>query len=208
MQKNALLLISGGIDSPVAAELAMQKGFSLKAIYFSFEPFADNVPEQKTNKILKKFNFKEFFLAQTGNEFKIIATKADHRYYFVLMKRFMLKVAESLAKKKGIGFLLTGENIGQVSSQTLSNLSVIDKSVSIPVLRPLLPLNKQEIIDLAKEIGTYDISTGPEICDVLGPTRPVTQTTQERVLEQEKKCEMENLVNQAVEKIEVKEISN
>ncbi|HLC36127.1 MAG TPA: tRNA 4-thiouridine(8) synthase ThiI, partial [archaeon] len=114
--------------------------------------------------------------------------------YFVLMKRLMLRVAEKLAEKKGIDFLITGENLGQVSSQTLSNLASIDSSVKIPVLRPLISFEKQEIIDFSKKIGTHDISVGPEMCDVLGPDKVAVKSSEKKLNELEKEINMKELL--------------
>lgn len=182
-----LLLLSGGFDSPVAGNIVKLNGYKVGAVHFSYEPFTDNSPELKSKKLAKMLGFKEFISVNIGKEIEKIANQADIRYYFVLSKRLMYKKAEKIAKKKGYDFLITGDNLGQVSSQTLSNLSAIHRAVEIPVVRPLLTFDKQEIIALAREFGTYELSIGPEVCDVLGPKHPKTKVKYERVLIEEAK---------------------
>ncbi|MDO8627980.1 MAG: 7-cyano-7-deazaguanine synthase, partial [Candidatus Diapherotrites archaeon] len=167
-KNKGILLLSGGFDSVVAGWLAIQQGSELVALHFSLEPLTDNNPELKSRKLAEKIGIKEFHVVKIGKVLEEFVKNSNHKYYFVFMKRLMLRFAEILAEKVGAEFILTGENLGQVSSQTLSNLSTIDKVTKFPVLRPLLSFEKQEIIDLAKKIGTHDISLGPEMCDILG----------------------------------------
>ena len=113
----------------------------------------------------------------------------------------MLRIAEAFAERGRHDFLLTGENMGQVSSQTLENLYVIDRAVSIPILRPLVGYDKLEIVNLAARIGTYEISRGPEVCDVLGPKHPSTAAHLQTILEEEGKLDLERIVKHAMENI-------
>jgi len=185
--KKTLLLLSGGFDSAVAGWMMQKKGFQILAVHFSFEPLTDNSPEVKSRKIAEHLGIKKFFAVNISKEIKDIADKCNRKYYFVMMKRIMFRKAEEIAKKEGCQSLLTGENLGQVSSQTLENLLAIDSSVKIPVLRPLIAMDKSEIIKLAEKIGTFEMSKGKEMCDVLGPEHPSTQARLETVLEEEKK---------------------
>src|SRR3989344_404759 len=202
----ALLLLSGSIDSPVAGRLAKNQGFQLSAIHFSIEPFTDDSPERKSKGLAQKLGIKNFFKANAGEHFKQIAVKAEHKYYFVLSKIFMQKVAEKVALKQGMQCLVTGENLGQVSSQTLKNLGIISQAVSLPVLRPLLALDKLEIIRLSEQLGFFALSKGRESCDVLGPKHPSTSASREKILEQQTRCGLDSLVENCVKEIEIVQI--
>ena len=186
MKKKALLLLSGGIDSPVAGHLMQEQGYEVKAVHFSGEPFIDKEPEEKSLKAAEKLGFKSIIVVPIGEVLMKFVKEADHRDYFVLMKRLMVRLAEKIAKDEKCDYLVTGENMGQVSSQTLNNLVVIDKASSIHVLRPLLGFDKNDIIRVAKEIDTYSVSCGPEHCDALGPEHPTTKANEWKVLEAEK----------------------
>jgi thiamine biosynthesis protein ThiI len=198
--KKAIVLLSGGIDSPVAAFLAMQNGLKLTALHFSLEPFTGNEPQKKVEKICKHLKIKRLIIIKIGKILEQFARHCNNKYYFVFLKRLMLKIAEKIALNEKCFLIITGESLGQVSSQTLSNLSTISKAISMPVLRPLLPFEKQEIIDFAKKIGTYDISIGPEACDALGPKHPFTKSTENQLLLEEKKIPLNKLINQALNK--------
>lgn len=191
--KKALLLISGGIDSPVAGYL-LKKELKIDAVHFSIEPFTDNSPEKKSRKLAELLGLKRFIVINVSDEFSEIVKECNHRLYFVLSKRLMLRIAEELAKKHGYDYIITGESIGQVSSQTLANLSVIDKAVKIPVLRPLLGYDKNEIIRIAEEIGSFELSKGPEVCDKLGPRHPSTNASLGSVLKEEEKLDIKGMV--------------
>ncbi len=198
--KRGLLLLSGGIDSPVAGYLIKKRGFDLISIHFSNETFAGKEPEQKAKALAKKIGTK-LIVIDISDILKQIAEDCDKRYYFVLMKRVLYKLAEEVAKKKKCNFLVTGENLGQVSSQTLQNLFITNKVVSIPVLRPLIAYDKMDIVRLAEKIGTFEISKGPEMCDVLGPKHPSTQARESDIIGQERKVNMNRLIKEKMEKI-------
>lgn len=176
-----ILLISGGFDSPVAGYLMQQKGIEIIAVHFSYEPLTDNSPEIKSKKASEILKFNKFIVVNISKECEKIAKTCDHKLYFILTKRLMMKKAEEIAKKESCDFLITGENLAQVSSQTLSNLRSITDAVKIQILRPLLTYDKTEIINLAIKIGTYEISKGPEVCDILGPKHPATRSDLEEV---------------------------
>ncbi|MFA6268274.1 MAG: hypothetical protein WCW13_00240 [archaeon] len=199
----ALLLISGGIDSPVAGKLAQEKGLDLVAIHFSQEPFTDNSAEIKSLLLCKQLGLAEMIVVKAGTALKEISDKTYHELYFILMKRFMMRVSEKIAKQNNCEFLITGESIGQVSSQTLSNLNTINQATKIEILRPVLFMNKQEIIDKSIEYGFFDTSKGPEMCDALANGSPKTKSTVKDVETQEERCEMNKLVADAALNIRV-----
>jgi thiamine biosynthesis protein ThiI len=195
-----LLLLSGGIDSPVAGHIMTRQGCAIDALHFSLQPFTDATAEEKSSAIAHMMGWK-FFVCQSGEMMEKIVKSCAHRYYFVLSKRFMLRLAETFAQKNGCDCLVTGENLGQVSSQTLENLCVIDCVVSIPVLRPLIGYDKLEIVNNAKARETYEISCGPEVCDVLGPRHPAVASRLSAILQEESKLDMGQLVESALETI-------
>ena len=196
--KEVLLLLSGGIDSPVAGYILKKKGFNVEAVHFSNKEFDGEESIKKSKKLAKKLNVKLKVIDISGI-LKEIAEKCDRRYYFVLMKRAMYMLAEGIAKKRKIPFIATGENLGQVSSQTLQNLFVINRVVSIPVLRPLIAYDKMEIVKLAEKIGSFEISKGPEMCDILGVKHPVTQARESDVIGMERKIKIKKLIKEKLE---------
>lgn len=193
-----LVLLSGGFDSAVAAWRVQQQSAELFAVHFSQEKFVGRQSIGKAQKIARHLKFKKLFVADVSDALKQFVENCENRYYFVFMKRLFFKIAERIAEKEGIGFLVTGENLGQVSSQTLSNIAVVAQATALPVVRPLLGMEKNEIIALAKKIGTHDISVGPELCDFLGPPKPATRSTVEELEAEEKKIELEKLVADAL----------
>jgi len=182
-----LLLISGGFDSPVAGYIIQKEGVEIIAVHFSYEPFTDNGPEIKSKKTSEMLKFKKFIVINIGQECSDIAKKCNHRLYFILTKRLMIKHAEKIAKQEGCEFLITGENLSQVSSQTLQNMNTITEATKMKIIRPLLTYEKVEILKLAREIGTHDISIGPEVCDALGPKYPATTSSIEEIRKEEDK---------------------
>jgi len=200
----ALALLSGGIDSPVAIEM-MKKELDIEAVHFHFSPLTDEESIEKSKKLAKKLGLKKLYVIPFIEPQTKVAEKCNNRYFFVITRRIMFRVAERLAKKNKCRFLITGENLGQVSSQTLDNMTVIDKALKIVVLRPLLCFNKQEIIDKAKEIDTYETSKGPEICCLLGPKHPSTKAKLEYVENEEKNLDVKKLIDDCLEKAEVVE---
>ncbi|HLD57842.1 MAG TPA: 7-cyano-7-deazaguanine synthase [archaeon] len=196
-----LLLLSGGFDSPVAGHLMKRQGVDIIAVHFSSKLVTDVESEKKSDRLAQKLDFKRFFSIDISPQLIRLSKECNHKLYFVLMKRLMYKIAERIAKKEKCKFLITGENLAQVSSQTLQNLGIIDRSVNLPVMRPLLGLDKQEIINMAKEIGTYEISCGPEHCDALGPLKPITKAKLREVLEAEDQINIKALVDNVLSMI-------
>ncbi len=197
----ALLLLSGGIDSPVAGFLTKEKN-ELYCLHFSSEKITGSQPTEKAKALAEKLQAKSFFVLDYSDALEQIVNSTERKYYFVLMKRLMIKTAEKICEKEKFDFIVTGENLGQVSSQTLDNLVSISFEIKKPVLRPLLSFDKQEIVDLAKSFGSYDLSIGPETCDALGPKHPATKSFQKIVSEEEKKANFTELIENLLKKFE------
>lgn len=198
MERTGVLLLSGGIDSPVAGHLLQREGVAIEALHCSLEPFTDAAPEEKARRVTAHLGFQGLHVALLGDALAELARTCEHRLYFVLSKRLMLRVGERLARRTGAAFLVTGESLGQVSSQTLQNLRAIDGAVEVPVLRPLIGWDKTEIVQAARDLGTYAISVGPEVCDVLGPAHPVTQARPDDVAREEGRLDYQGLLEGAV----------
>ena len=192
--QTCIALVSGGIDSPVAVARMVRAGWSIIPVHCSQEPITGTEAEDKTvaslihlietidsaNKI--DANLRVVLVGETLAKF---TEPESHRDYFVHMKRLFNAIASDIADEVGATAILTGENLGQVSSQTLGNLGAVEEASRFRILRPLLGLDKQEIIDEARVLGTYGISTGPELCDALGPERPTTVADLNRLRENE-----------------------
>ena len=199
----SLLLLSGGIDSPVAAHLMQRKGYVIvAALHFFNKHVGDINTVEKCEELCKKLNIKKLLTIPFDEQQAEIVRKCAHKYYYIIQRRLMWRIAERIAEQEGATSLITGDNLGQVASQTLSNMCTIQKAVSISILRPLLCNDKVETIAIAREIGTYDISKGPEMCCLLGPKHPATHSTVEIIEKEEEKIDIEKLVQCSVEQAE------
>ena len=197
-----LCLISGGIDSAVAAHIMLDKGYSVEFVHFHNWPFTSRKNWNKSKDMIKSLakRFKKrlkFHVVQHGanlTEFK----KIENHLTCVLCRRGMLREAEMLAKSVGADALLTGENIAQVASQTMQNLLVEHNAIKIPIVQPLIGLNKREIIDIAKQVGTYELSVGTT-CDCRAvPNKPATQAVLDTVVAIEKAAGVSKLAKVAL----------
>jgi tRNA uracil 4-sulfurtransferase len=200
--EKAVALLSGGIDSPVAINL-MQNRLDIIPVHFHQVPLTGEEELDKVKELVKILGLKKVYLIPFAEVLKDLTTKCDHRDYFILSKILMFKTAELIADKEKAQYLVTGENLAQVSSQTLSNLNVITKNLSLEIFRPVLTFDKQEIIDLAKKIGTYEISSGPEICCLLGPKNPSTKSNPEKIERELKKLDLNLLMNESLNNAEI-----
>lgn len=198
----ALLLLSGGFDSPVAAHLMQKKGVELIAINFSQEPLTDEKETEKAKKLSDMLGINKFISLKIGKELGLLVDKCQHKFYYILQRRFMLRIATLIAEKEGCSYLVTGDNLAQVGSQTLSNISVIDKATKMSVLRPLLSYDKVETMDIAREIGTYDTSCGPELCALLGPKHPATSSTPQLLEKEEKNLDIDSMIADAMKTLQ------
>ncbi len=194
----AILLLSGGIDSPVAGWMMKRKGYELIAVHYSGEPFIDKTTEEKAQKLAEKIGCIKFIVVPFGFLQAEIVRKCKHKYYYIITKRFMLRIAEQLAKEEGATAIIKGDSIGQVGSQTIPNMAVISRAISMHVSRPLLCFDKVETIALARKIGTYELSIGPEMCCMLGPKHPATKSTVDVIEAEEAKLDVKGLGEEAL----------
>jgi thiamine biosynthesis protein ThiI len=204
-----LLLLSGGIDSPVAGYLALKRGVELHAIHFHSYPFTSERAKQKVidlAQILTRYggNIRLHIVPFTEIQTEINKHCYDS-YSITIMRRIMLRISEAVAKKHGALALVTGESLGQVASQTLESMNTINEVTNMPILRPVIGMDKQEIMTIAKRIGTYETSILPyeDCCTVFLPKAPKTRPDKKVAAREEAKLDLERLVNEAVEGTEV-----
>jgi thiamine biosynthesis protein ThiI len=202
MSSKGILLLSGGFDSPVAGHLMSRQGLDLIAAHLSLEPITDDSAAIKARTLCRILGIPSLYVVRVGEAFAEVAHLANRRFYFVLTKRLMVRLADAIGDRESADVLVTGENLGQVSSQTVASLRVIDAAARRPVLRPLIGFDKQEVVDRAREIGTYEVSRGPEICDLLGPPRPSTHARMEQILAEEAKLDIPRLVADCLSGVE------
>jgi len=197
-QGSVVLMLSGGIDSAVAGWMMMKRGCKLIPIYFDNSPYSDfKINLKKVKYVLDKLNEwsighkMKLYVAKNGKFLNEVVEKCQPNLTCLLCKRMMYRIAEEFAIKKGARAVVTGENLGQVASQTLDNIYVLNQSVNIPILRPIIGFNKEEIIDMARDIGTYESSILPtSSCDAV-PDSPRTKGRIDEILREEKKLDME-----------------
>ncbi len=204
-----LVLISGGIDSPVAAYYAMKRGCEVDFIHFHSYPYTDKASIEKVTeliKILGKFQSRSRLYLAPIIEFQKEAVKTiESRHRVIIYRRLMYKVAEAVAEKNNLKAIISGDNLGQVASQTLENMGVIGNGIDLPILRPLVGFDKEEIIAVAKKIGTFDISIEPhgDCCSVFLPQNPATKSRLEDILKEEKKLGMKKWVEKVIKEISI-----
>ena len=201
-------MLSGGIDSPVASYLMMKRGCKMIYIHFHSAPYTDKSSIEKVKDIIKLLNKyqlqSKLYLVPFIDIQKEIMTKTDKEYRVILYRRFMTRIAEIIARKDEANAIVTGEALGQVASQTSANLAVIEETVKIPILRPLIAKDKQEIIDLAIKIDTYEISILPhqDCCTLFIPKHPATKSDLNIIKRMEEKLDVNKLINDAIKNIE------
>lgn len=211
--ESALSLISSGIDSPVASFNIIKRGVSLDYIHFHSAPATSRQSIYNVESILKQLCRYQMnctlYLFPLLDIQNIIMDQIDSKYWVVLFRRAMIKIANKVAKEYRYKVLISGENIGQVASQTLSNIATIDDASSIPIIRPLAGHNKEEIVDQAEIIDTYQISIEPyqDCCSYFVPPNPETKSNLDRIQRLEKKFNLDEMINDYRNKIEVKEFS-
>ncbi len=199
----SISLISAGIDSPVATYLMKKKGLDIIAVHFVTNP-SNKLLQDKTIEICTKLGLKRLYMVRhTFLSEKDVMQKCDDRSRCVLCKRMMVRMALRIAEKEKCKCLITGENIGQVASQTLDNMFVITSASPIPILRPLLCSDKQEIVDLAKEIGTYELSVEAASCCAAVPKQPATKSVITKIEFEETKLDVASMIEKSVAEAKV-----
>ncbi len=209
----ALLLLSGGIDSPVAGWMAMKRGLDLDAVHFHTPPYTGPQARDKAVAIAREL------AAWGGRRVRIhlvpvtalqqaIGRTVPERLWTLSLRRVMVRLAERIARGAGQQALVTGDSLGQVASQTLENIAAVDEAVEIPILRPLIGLDKAEIVDQARRIGTFELSVQPfqDCCVLFAPRRPVTRARLEAASAAERDLPLENLLASALDAVETLEL--
>ena len=207
-----LLLLSGGIDSPVAGYLMAGRGMELGALHFHSYPFTPIRGEDKAKQLASiladycgPLSFYSINLLPIQ---KAIRQNCREREMTILSRRFMMRIGEEICKKYSYQAMITGESLGQVVSQTVESIGVINHAVNLPILRPLIGMDKRQITEISQDIESYEVSILPyeDCCTVFLPDRPVTKPRLEDILESERKLDIDTLVEQAVENMEITKI--
>lgn len=201
-------LISGGIDSPVAAYRMMQRGCRLIFVHFHSAPYLDRTSQEKARQLVAELTRYQFqsrlYLVPFGEIQRQIVAAVNRPLRVVLYRRMMLRIAEAVARGEKAKALVTGESLAQVASQTLENMAVIQQAAALPILRPLVGMDKQEIIDQARRIGTFDISSIPDqdCCQLFVPKHPATKAQLREVEEAESRLDVDQLTRLGVDNAE------
>jgi len=196
-----IVLLSGGIDSPVAAYLMGRQGLDLVLAHFDNRPFTSDKEVEKAVGLMKRLDAalgtnSTKLLVPHGKAQEELSRTCRRNMQCVLCRRMMFRVADRLARKLDAQFIVTGESLGQVASQTLANMNVEERATSLPILRPLIGFDKVEIERVAKSIGTYEISIMPGLCCTVAPKRPATYARGEDAEHEEAKLQVERLADE------------
>jgi thiamine biosynthesis protein ThiI len=208
----ALLLLSGGIDSPVAGHMMQKRGLELEAVYFHAFPYTGDGARDKVVSLARVLARRQAGLKLHVVQFAAIQEalkeRSDPSYLVLLYRRAMVRIAERIAARGKIKALATGESLGQVASQTLTNLAAVEDAATLPILRPLIGFDKAETIELARRIGTFDISVLPhdDCCTLFVPRHPQTRGSLARVVAMERGLDWERFIPAAAEGAEVVEL--
>jgi len=214
VQGKGLLMLSGGIDSPVAGYLAMKRGVKLECVYFESPPHTSDMAKDKVIKLVKK-------LSEYQGEIKLhiirftdiqenIYKNINSDYMITIMRRMMYRISKKIIDKNNLKILINGESIGQVASQTLTSMIVINEVLNIPVIRPVACLDKLEIINISKKIGTYDISILPyeDCCTIFLPKHPVINPRLDLAIDYENKFDYNKLIDESIDNMETLKINS
>lgn len=206
----AALLLSGGIDSPVAGWMISKRGVALDAVHFHSHPYTSDRAKEKVielAKLLTPYTGRIYLNIVPFTEIQLaIIDKCPKNYLTLIMRRIMMRIAEKIAEKNGARALITGESIGQVASQTMESLAVTDNAVSMPVFRPCIGMDKEEIVRISKKIETYETSILPyeDCCTIFVPKHPKTRPEIEEIVEAEKLLEnLDEMIERAIDEKEV-----
>lgn len=209
VQGKGLLMLSGGIDSPVAGYLALKRGIDVECIYFDSPPHTSIEAKNKVidlANILNKYSGKiKIFVVPFTKLQETIYKNVQNEYMITIMRRMMYRIAHKLALKNKCKVIINGESIGQVASQTLTSINTINSVTNFPIIRPVCCLDKLEIIEISKKIGTYDISIRPyeDCCTVFVPKHPSINPDINKCLEFEKNFDYESLIDEAINNVQV-----
>ena len=203
-----VMLLSGGIDSPVGLYMMLRQGHEIVGVHMDNRPFTDDTPLEKVVDHLQvlgaRFHSKlPLYVLPHGPTQITLMRNTDRHVGCVLCRRFMWRSAEKIAEREHASFLVTGEALGQVASQTLSNMRSATAAVGLPIVRPLLGLDKQEIERVAKSIGTYGISTRPGLCCQAVPDRPATRSRLVQIVQEEERIDVEQIVEDCLRRATV-----
>ncbi|MFT5365149.1 MAG: thiamine biosynthesis protein ThiI [Candidatus Latescibacterota bacterium] len=208
--ERAMSLISSGIDSPVASYKIMKRGVHLTYVHFHSQPYTDRNSQRNTEElvnILNRYQYvSDLYLVPFVEIQRHIMTHTLESYRVILYRRCMVRIAAALAEKANCQALVTGDNVGQVASQTLANMRAIEEVTLMPILRPLAGDNKEEIIDVARKIGTYEVSIEPyeDCCSVFVPKHPETKAKLDMVHKIEAQLDLDAMIAQTLEQVELK----
>lgn len=205
----SMLLLSGGIDSPVAGFLAMKRGVQIEAIHFHSPPFTSERAKQKVLDLAEKLTaygnaVKVHVVPFTKLQQHIFRTMPDG-YAMTIMRRMMYRISEKVCKQESILSMTTGESLGQVASQTMESMNTINEVTNVPIIRPLVAMDKDDIIKVSRNIDTYDISIRPyeDCCTIFVPKSPKTRPSREKINQFESQEDFTELIDEAVNGIEV-----
>lgn len=210
----AMVLLSGGIDSPVAAYMIAKRGVEVEAVHFFSYPYTSQLAKDKVvelARLVTRYSGKMTLNVVSFTEIQeAIRDNCPEEFFTLIMRRFMMEIAQRIAKHDGCGALITGENLGQVASQTMEAMTVTGAVVDIPIFMPLVGMDKEEIVTIARKIGTMETSILPyeDCCTVFTPKHPKTKPTLEQVLHAEKDLDREALIQWAMDNIEKIKVSD
>ena len=204
-----MLLLSGGIDSPVAGWMVSKRGVAIDAVYFHAPPYTSERAKQKVvdlARLVSKYSGQIQLHVVNFTEIQLyIYETCPHDELTIIMRRYMMRIAEKLAEKNGCQALITGESIGQVASQTLQSLAATNEVCTLPVFRPVIAFDKQEIVDIALKINTYETSIQPyeDCCTIFVAKHPVTKPNRKIIRKSETKLtKIDEMVETAMKTVE------
>ena len=210
---HGLLLLSGGIDSPVAGFMMGKRGMEISGVHFHSYPFTSERAEEKVKNLARILSLYigniKLYSVNILDIQKELNQKCPEKEMTILSRRFMMRIAEKIAIDNKLDALITGESLGQVASQTIEGISVVNNSVNMPILRPLIGLDKVDIIDISKDIETYELSILPfdDCCTLFSPKHPVTKPKLMDIENSEKNIDVDLLIKNAIENMEIYNIN-